>query len=320
MGHPLAFATFLQHIGEPTERLFNSHGLPALCDDANAFVPLRSAWGFFDACARIVDPMVGWHVGRYVGDQNLGRGLLRELEHSPTLYQALQLFVRLVSAEASHLQLGIIERRDDILFYTHYSDMKEVAGYTSSQGYQLEIFVDLVRHYVGKHWAPHEIGIEYPTVPSVVEERFPDARILTSQRMGYIAIPRSCLHTPPPGADPGAGEGGTLAITREFGYADTLRELLKPHLAQGYPTARLAAALMDTSLRTLARRLSESGVGYRTLIDELRFDSARELLRTSGARISDVADAVGFEDPTHFTRMFRRVGGLTPREFRNANQ
>ena len=107
-------------------------------------------------------------------------------------------------------------------------------------------------------------------------------------------------------------------MTKEYDYADTLRELLKPHLAQGYPTTRLAAALMDTSLRTLARRLSECGVSYRTLIDELRFDSARELLRHPGTRISDVADATGFEDPTHFTRMFRRVGGLTPGQMRKA--
>ena len=101
--------------------------------------------------------------------------------------------IRLISAEASHLQLGILERRHDILFYTHYSNMKEVTGYSASQAYQLEAYVDLVRHFVGKNWVPKEIGIEYPMVPTVVEEHFPGSRVLTGQRVGYVAIPRSCL-------------------------------------------------------------------------------------------------------------------------------
>jgi len=63
-----------------------------------------------------------------------------------------------------------------------------------------------------------------------------------------------------------------------------------------------------------------SGTTYRAVIDELRFNEAKELLEHTSARVIDVAGAVGFDDPAHFARMFRRVGGLSPREFRNAMQ
>ena len=316
LGHPLAFAAFLEHIGAPVDRHFRRQGLPALCEDPNAFVPLRSVWAFFDAAAQSEDPMLGWHVGRFVGDHNLNRGLLSKLEHAPTLFQALQRLIRMSAAEASHVKLDIRERRDDIILFTHYPDMKDVPGYASSQAYQLGIFVDLIRHFAGAHWIPDEIGIEHPIVPAA-EELFPGSRILARQPVGYIAIPRSCLHLAPRRDDSEESGKDSLITPGRLDYVDTLRALLKPYLSGVRLSAPLAASLMDTSLRTLKRRLSASNTTYRALVDELRFNEARKLLDNTSERVIDVAGAVGFDDPSHFARMFRRVGGLSPREFRN---
>jgi hypothetical protein len=71
LAHPLAFAAFLKHVGAPAERLLRRQGLAVYCDDPEKFVPLRQAWSFLDAAAQSEDLMVGWHVGRFVGDHNL---------------------------------------------------------------------------------------------------------------------------------------------------------------------------------------------------------------------------------------------------------
>jgi hypothetical protein len=138
-----------QDIGAPVERHFRSQGLPVYCDDPDEFVPLRAAWSFFDATAQGEDPLLGWHVGRFAGDRKLNLSFLRSLENAPTLYQALKRLIRMVSVEASHLQLGILERRHDILFCNQYSKLKDWPGYASSQAYQLGVYLDLVRHFVG---------------------------------------------------------------------------------------------------------------------------------------------------------------------------
>lgn len=319
MGHPLAFAAFLEHIGTPADRLLHRQGLAVYRDDPAEFAPLRQAWSFLDAAAQNVDPMVGWHVGRFVGDHGLSRKLLRKLETAPTLYAALRRFVRLANSEASHLQLGIVERDTDILLFTHYPDMKGEPGYTSSQSYQLGIFVDLIRHFLGPSWVPEEIGIEYPTVPRVAEEHFPGSRILAQQRCGYMTVPRSCLYIPAPCGDPAGGEEDSLVLISDFDFAETLGTLLHAYLPGGYPSARLAASLMDTSVRTLARRLADCGTTYRSVVDRVRFKAAKELLRDTDQRVTDVAIAVGFDDSANFARMFRRIGGLSPREFRRAS-
>ena len=319
MGHPLAFAAFLEHVGAPAERLLRRRGLAVFCDDPDDFVPVRQAWSFFDDVARSEDPMVGWHVGRFVGDHGLSRRFLRKLENAPTLYAALKRFVRLSSSEASHVHLGIVERKHDILFFTHYPTMKGVPGYELSQSYQLGIILDLLRHFLGRSWVPKEVGIEYPSVPRVAEEHFPGSRILAQQRFGYVTVPRSCLYVPARCGDPVAGGGDSLVLTEEFDYAQILGTLLHAHLPGGYPSARLAASLMDTSVRTLARRLEDCGTTYRSVVDRVRFKAARELLQNTDLRVTDVAMAVGFDDSANFARMFRRIGGLSPRQFRRTS-
>jgi len=78
------------------------------------------------------------------------------------------------------------------------------------------------------------------------------------------------------------------------------------------------AELTGIAERTLFRRLSANGLTYAGLIDELRFSEAKKLLQTPGMRIEDVAISVGFDDHSNFTRMFHRIAGVTPREFRKA--
>lgn len=314
----MAFMTFLRRAGAPVDRHLRRNRLPALCNDPDTSVPLLSVWSFFDTAARHEDPMVGWLAGAYVGDHSLNAGLLRKLETKPTLFQALQELARVARSEASDIHLGIHERREDVLFYTRYPGLAREPGYMISQAYQLQVILDLVRWFVGRHWAPSEIGIEDSTFPSIAEKHFPGSRILTQHQTGYIAIPRSYLHWGPRRTDPKLLGGDFSAPDERLDYADTLRAVLRSYLTEGYPSARFAAELMDMSVRTMTRRLASRGLTYGALIDELRFSRAKECLHDPDMRIMDVARSVGFEDQGDFTRMFRRIGGLTPRQYRKS--
>jgi AraC-like DNA-binding protein len=196
--------------------------------------------------------------------------------------------------------------------------MKGVPGYELSQSYQLGIILDLLRHFLGRSWVPKEIGIEYPSVPRVAEEHFPGSRILAQQRIGYVTVPRSCLYVPARCGHLVAGGEDSLVLTKEFDYAETLCTVLHAYLPGGYPSARLAASLMDTSVRTLARRLADCGTTYRSVVDRVRFKAARQLLRDTDQQVTEVGMAIGFDDSANFARMFRRIGGLSPRQFRRA--
>ena len=111
-----------------------------------------------------------------------------------------------------------------------------------------------------------------------------------------------------------------MVFTDQLNFAESLSLVLKPYLVEGYPSLRFVASLTGISIRTLARRLSECGKDYQSLVDETRFNVARDLLQDNSVPIRNVAEATGFADPANFSRMFRRIGGLSPRDFRKAAQ
>lgn len=70
------------------------------------------------------------------------------------------------------------------------------------------------------------------------------------------------------------------------------------------------------TVRTLQRRLAAAGLTYSRLVDEVRFERARLLLVEPGVGISNIAAALGYADPAHFTRAFTRWAGVAPQAYR----
>jgi AraC-like DNA-binding protein len=87
-------------------------------------------------------------------------------------------------------------------------------------------------------------------------------------------------------------------------------------LAQRPPDIHLIARQLHLSQRTLQRRLRGAGVTYGGLVAEVRRQAAERLLQDQRRKIADVARALGYSDPAHFTRAFVRWTGVSPRGFR----
>ena len=314
--HPMAFQLFLRRIGAPVDRFLRHNGLPALCEEPDVFVPVVRVWAFFDDGDRAEDPLLGWHVGKFVGDHSLNADLLRKLERAPTLLGAVRTLCSLVRAEGTDVDIGILEQREDILFYTHYWGQREMPGYHVSQAYQLGVFLDLIRFFAGRDWMPGEIGLEADRILPGLQERFPTTRIRLNQPFGYVAIPRKILCRPACRGGAHRGRGREPIEKGSLDYIERLRDVVKAYLSEGYVSERTAAGLMDTSVRSLTRTLADQGITYGKLVDDVRFEMAKEHLGHFDSRIIEVAHSIGFKDQANFTRMFRRISGITPGQFR----
>ena len=80
----MAVQSYLRHIGAPADRYLRHNRLPALCEEADLFVPVIKVWGFFEEASREEDHLLGWNAGKYVGDHSINISLLRKLEQAPT--------------------------------------------------------------------------------------------------------------------------------------------------------------------------------------------------------------------------------------------
>ncbi len=110
-----------------------------------------------------------------------------------------------------------------------------------------------------------------------------------------------------------------LQYRRDRLLVQQVRQALSAQPAQAHNAEGLAA-LLNISARTLHRQLKEEGATLQQLKDEVRFESAKDLLYRSGKPVKQVAAAVGFLNEKSFTRAFRAWSGTSPGEFRKGVQ
>lgn len=87
-----------------------------------------------------------------------------------------------------------------------------------------------------------------------------------------------------------------------------------------FPTAGEAARMLALSERTLHRRLAEEGTRFSAMVDEARYGRARELLMDGRISIERIAAAVGFAEPSSFSRAFKRWSGMGALKYRRQTQ
>jgi AraC-like DNA-binding protein len=95
-----------------------------------------------------------------------------------------------------------------------------------------------------------------------------------------------------------------------------IRELVRTYLTAGQPTVIQLARLLETSPRTLQRRLADEGTSLTAIIDDERRTRALAAVIDSSRTVVDTAMICGYTDPANFTRAFRRWTGMSPLEFR----
>ena len=112
------------------------------------------------------------------------------------------------------------------------------------------------------------------------------------------------------GIEDEANNAGLFAAAQVF---------IKRHLASPRLNPELIARQIGCSRAHLYRVFAEQGETVADYVRELRLRRARDLLVSDTEaenRIGDIAYRCGFEDPVHFTRLFRQRFGLTPRAFK----
>ena len=316
----IPFLTYLDHLGVPIEKRLAAHGLPVnAIQQPEALVATRTQLAFVGSIARaegIVD--LGWRIAQAAETKPLGPALMRPLLATPTLYEALKVVCAQARSESSGVEVWLEEASESV-YLCHRGTLKPgTLGQDAMTQWRTRTLISIIRLFAGPRWMPGECLFALSDGLSAhMEEELPRTRFLIAPDYGRLEIAREllprplCADIPLPTSLPGSAPED---VQRNF--IDSLQQLLIPYLATGIPSLVEAAAMAGLQSRSFQRRLERAGWNYTDVIRAARFEVAKHGLEDPGKHIIDVALEVGFEDPSHFSRFFRSMAGVTPRSFR----
>ncbi len=91
-----------------------------------------------------------------------------------------------------------------------------------------------------------------------------------------------------------------------------MHHILAECLGRTAPSIDMVAGKLNLSKRTLSRRLGDLNTSFRVELGKVQQELAQSYLKDGRFPLVDIAQLVGFEDQSSFTRAFKKWCGLTP--------
>jgi AraC-like DNA-binding protein len=319
----LPFVSILDDIGAPTETLLERSRLPlSLAEKSDLYLPLLPALRFVETAQRTQ----GIADFGFLAAQRLHFSHLRErtralIAHSPTLLVALRHACYWASREDTILSMWIEHDVDHVRVCSRLAGTSGLLHLKYAQWIQNIFPIHIIRQFAGPDWMPTAIAFESSYAPSpATRSCWPNVQFLSGQRAAWISLPITLLGLPNRStasfAPPRDNEDGPSA----YDIVDLLKLMLPAYLDEGTTALADVAEIAGVSTRTLQRKLAHVGLSYSDILDTVRYENASRLLRDTDCRIIDVAFSSGYTDPAHFSRAFRRMTGMTPRQFREQSR
>lgn len=304
--------SYAENRGADTQALLHAAHLPVdLMVQPQHFVPAARWFDLFSKLVRLSgQPDLGWRVATDSGLSAYSREFMAGISNAPTLLEAWRFVAR---AQSRHCNCQFFTVRVIGEFgYVMQGDTCLYPGYEQRNAFRTANTIAVARAFLGDDWRP-DLIVTQTSFDALPIDNLAGTRIVRRRNYSAVRIPRGQLIAPPKQQLNGtyASGGGTPSDT-----PDQIRHVLRSYSRADRPSLQEIAALMNTSHRSLQRRLRDQHTSYAQLVKEASFERARELLTDPGLTVTDIAHHLGYNDSSHFSRMFRGVCGVCPREYR----
>ena len=99
-----------------------------------------------------------------------------------------------------------------------------------------------------------------------------------------------------------------------------VRELIEVLLPTGRCSIVQVARSLGVDRRTVQRRLAHSGETFSSVLNAVRAELAERLVPNPRRSLTEIAEELGFSEPSAFSRWFRGQFGCSPKQWRSRSQ
>jgi AraC-like DNA-binding protein len=246
-------------------------------------------------------------------------GLL--VKYSPDAGTALRSLVRHFHLHARGAAVNLTVERDQATFSFGVYQAEIEATDQVGDGAVTMMF-NIMRALCGRAWKPAEIQFAHRKPPDVEPyRRYFQVPLRFDAEQYALVFPARWLDKSLPEADLEVRrmlqkQIDAIEVDHGENFPAQIRSVLRTALLTSQAGADQVAALFSMHSRTLNRRLHVFGTSFRKLVDEGRFEIARQMLENSAMDVGQIAELLNYADASAFTRAFRRWSGSAPAHWR----
>lgn len=316
--HILPYLHFFQQHGISAESSLRRFKLPTDYSEAHdIYLPQIAALGALKDIAErqgVLD--LAARVTTKLQLSDFGDAIYNTVKHSPSLLIAIRRLANIIKLEDSSLSIGV-KTYGNITWLIAQSSTG--AEFDFNEWSNVTLLMHTVREFAGSNWQPADIKLmSAQRELGFVQQHLPDSRVFWHPDESGISIPANFLSLTHTSDSIQGSQENTLLddLQSELGLQGTLKGLIAAYLPMGGLPIESLAEMAGVSSRSLQRRLKEQGLSYSELLDQTRFERAAHLLKNTDIKSLEIALEVGYTDASHFTRSFKRITNMTPREYR----
>jgi AraC-like DNA-binding protein len=94
------------------------------------------------------------------------------------------------------------------------------------------------------------------------------------------------------------------------------KEFIQQHHAEDLSLGQVAKAVNTSTFYFCKMFKKHTGIHFTDYLSRIRIEKAKNLLLNPNLRISEIAYEIGFQSLTHFNRVFKKILGQSPTEYR----
>lgn len=311
------------------ELVFSMANLPTiLINEQHHWVPLSFLADLFRHGSTVIDdPLLGLRVGQRMEPEQFGLWALYGLQ-AMTPRDMISRLEYALSVHTKGVRLTLSQRANGLVAWEYGHKQASSSRFVQHSDHIVPVMLKALQKFVGGDLEGVEIEMPYYASRNAAAARedvtslpwsfgrhavgvvFPE-QMLTMQRSAP-EMPRDSLNC--------ADEIEVLLQKSRDELDDIamrIEVIMLLRLMDRKSDIGGLADILDLSPRSLQRELAELGVTYRQMLSNIRMQRAKELLETTKNSLTEIALEIGYSDPAHFTRGFKKYFGFPPSRQRN---